>query len=1227
MKHILISLFFLTFSLLLHAADITSHAVTGNWHSPSTWVGGQVPTANDSVIIVNGADITLTGDASAYKLRISSGGILNMGSHTLSLNGSAGDHGSITIYGTLNLNSGLLTLTGDFFTGTSAYPGTFNAGTGTVNFTGNEHQMIYGHTQPAFHNFITSNTNNALQKGLTGHPVNTIITGDFTANGVFNRASQNNYDARVTFDGHTTLSGAYSFFLHHIIINAGATLNAADKNIYLFGNWENNGTFICGTGTIFFLYDPNHPSQPNQTIVNINADSNPFNNIFINKTTGSVSPLPHPADAANPQGHIWVNGHFTVNNGTWNNGARQLWVKGDFIVNSGAVYNAGTGRLIMHGNTQQLLNTSSNTLYKFTVDNSSGGIQLVSDVEITHELALDEGLVFTTEAYQVHVSTTDVNAITSYSANGFIVGRLQRNVTASANNYFFPIGPMHTSPAKYRPVVYEQSAAGGATTISMIGDTIPWAGTYKANWYVRIKSDTGNPSGHLLFSYNITEDFPSNVNECSFSVIQGTQPMPANWNNILTTTTGASGGNSGTIRATLPGSLHPFAFIIGEAAPVVNNTSICNGTTATLNVISPTGSGSYNWYDAPSGGTLLQGNSTSYTTPVLTATTTYYVAHENSTTSCIGHYMTPVTVDVGINMNVNIIPSGPTAICLNDDIDLDAGSGYSSYIWSTGENTQSITVSTPNTYAVTVSDSLGCTGSGAITVTVVPPPYNAGAISGPSSLCVGNNGTFSIAPVTGATSYQWDVPAGFSITNGQGSPTVVIASYASGSGYITVTPINACGSGGASSLNIMSGSYPPAPQPIAGPTSVCSGEIATYTIPYVQGATGYTWSVPQGAQIVSGQNTNSVVVDWDTANTGVITVVPYNDCGNGNATSVYVTVSHVPPGVAGTISGPIEVCQGDTAIYTISPVNDATGYLWELPPGISVTGGQNTTTISVDWSQVITGFVIVTPVNSCGLGISDSLLVTVLPSPTAPVLDDTVWVCKGDSLEIINQNILPDQAVLWYEDVSSGTPFFTGDTLLLTNITNNETFWVETQNTDNCVNTGGRASVTVMVNPEPPIELTSNISGNVAILGQTIVFTASPDTYPEYTFMINGIAKQTGPAHVFTSNILKDKDVVSVFVKDSNGCIAFSNEIVIDMSLVPNAFTPDGDGINDIFMEGYDLTILNRWGQELYKGFDGWDGKYKGSDVSQGTYFYIITISDANENKSTITGAVVLTRN
>lgn len=74
---------------------------------------------------------------------------------------------------------------------------------------------------------------------------------------------------------------------------------------------------------------------------------------------------------------------------------------------------------------------------------------------------------------------------------------------------------------------------------------------------------------------------------------------------------------------------------------------------------------------------------------------------------------------------------------------------------------------------------------------------------------------------------------------------------------------------------------------------------------------------------------------------------------------------------------------------------------------------------------------------------------------------------------------------------------------------------------------------------------------------------------------------------------------------------------------MPNAFSPNGDGINDIYraknnyqsIVEFDAYIFNRWGQKIYEWHDpagGWDGKFNGKDVKQGVYFVLVKAKGAD---------------
>lgn len=79
--------------------------------------------------------------------------------------------------------------------------------------------------------------------------------------------------------------------------------------------------------------------------------------------------------------------------------------------------------------------------------------------------------------------------------------------------------------------------------------------------------------------------------------------------------------------------------------------------------------------------------------------------------------------------------------------------------------------------------------------------------------------------------------------------------------------------------------------------------------------------------------------------------------------------------------------------------------------------------------------------------------------------------------------------------------------------------------------------------------------------------------------------------------------------------------IITNEVYIPNAFSPNKDGVNDIYLEGMNLPtiILNRWGQTLYEGIAGWDGTFEGKEMTSGTYFYIVTLPNGETHKGPVT--------
>jgi len=163
-------------------------------------------------------------------------------------------------------------------------------------------------------------------------------------------------------------------------------------------------------------------------------------------------------------------------------------------------------------------------------------------------------------------------------------------------------------------------------------------------------------------------------------------------------------------------------------------------------------------------------------------------------------------------------------------------------------------------YALNLWQPVYCACSGA--------PAAPGTITGSATVCSGQAGvTYTIAAVSGATSYTWSLPSGGSISTGQGT-TSITATFGSTSGNVSVTASNSCGTSAASSLAITVNTAPGAPESIAA-TSIVSTQLnANWNA--VGGATSYRLDV-------------SLESDFDTY------VGSYNDLNVGNVLTYHIT--------------------------------------------------------------------------------------------------------------------------------------------------------------------------------------------------------------------------------------------------------------------------------------------------------------------------------------------------
>lgn len=234
------------------------------------------------------------------------------------------------------------------------------------------------------------------------------------------------------------------------------------------------------------------------------------------------------------------------------------------------------------------------------------------------------------------------------------------------------------------------------------------------------------------------------------------------------------------------------------------------------------------------------------------------------------------------------------------------------------------------------------------------------ATADPDSICLGMSTQLNafVAGGTAPFTYMWS-PATFltnpNIANPIASPTATIEYF--------ITATDSTGDSAIDSVIVTIMTPPPSPGEITGPPDVCMESTTTYQIDPMAGVTSYSWTVPENATIVTGQNSATIEVLWGIT-PGVVSVIVGNDCGNSPPSTIEVMVSTNLP-APGAILGPDTGCTGIESTFSILEVSGAQSYEWTAPADASIITGQGTTEIIVIWGTS-SGDISVVAQNVCG---------------------------------------------------------------------------------------------------------------------------------------------------------------------------------------------------------------------------------------------------------------------
>jgi hypothetical protein len=377
------------------------------------------------------------------------------------------------------------------------------------------------------------------------------------------------------------------------------------------------------------------------------------------------------------------------------------------------------------------------------------------------------------------------------------------------------------------------NATGGTGTIS-----------YTISPNVGTQSPSGTFTNLTATNYIITANDANSCTKKSNSITV-TQPAAIVFGTAAITNLTCNGGSDGQIAISASGGNGALTYTINPVAGTQNPSGVFNNLTARTYTITAT--------DASA---CTKTKNVSVTQPSAIIVTAMVV--------------TPIVCKAGTT-SVTVTATGGTP-------------PYTGTITYTNQGSGS------HTYAVT--DAKGCTRSKTITIAngTSPVPTKPGTISGATiNICGVSTFTYTIASVSGATSYTWTQPVGLNIVQNSGT-SIGLQNTASGfstSGPLNVTANNSCGASPAQTLTLFA--VAPDPVAITGSTAVSANQTnVKYNVTNRTGLT-FNWTVPPGATITSGQGTNVIRVKFGTTS-GNISVYLSNVCGHTATSSLFVSV-------------------------------------------------------------------------------------------------------------------------------------------------------------------------------------------------------------------------------------------------------------------------------------------------------------------------------------------------
>ena len=463
-------------------------------------------------------------------------------------------------------------------------------------------------------------------------------------------------------------------------------------------------------------------------------------------------------------------------------------------------------------------------------------------------------------------------------------------------------------------------------------------------------------------------------------------------------------------------------------------------------------------------------------------------------------------------------------------------------------------------------------------------------------------------------------------------------------GSYTATVINSSGCSITSNPIVINPIVKPSVTIISSVVAGCAGTPITFTATPVNGGTNpiYQWQM-NGINVGNNSPTyTSTIINGSKIKCILTSNAPCTSVPSDTSKEiVIVTNNPITPSISITASQ-TNICTGTPVTFNANPLNAGTNpsYQW-LVNGINA--GNNSpdfTSNSLADGDVIS--CVMAGSVACTTNPTDTsniIIIRVITDvPSVSISSSAVEICSGDVVTFTATEMNAASGTSYQWQVNGIDVGKDDNTYTDSNFLNADVIKCILKSNAACSNVVSN-NIVLQVDPLPSvnskiISITpgQSITLDPSIAGNVVGYIWSPSTYLSDISVLNPVASP--PQNI----------VYTLQVTTAEGCKASGNitvKVFTQLS-VPNAFTPNGDGKNDIFyLLGGQLggtiktfSVFNRWGQIIFEKKNiqsddpnvGWNGNYKGMPADAGTYVYIINYVSGNGEKKIFKGTVELVR-